>query len=172
MTDDDQPVGPGERSRRGLTRRAAMGALAAPMAVGGCLGLGGESRDTIVLTGLELYNWTSEPIEVAVTLSIDGSEAFETTTSVASSSSSRIRRDWSGDPGSYRLRADVVDASLGLDAQLPDGGWRRGRCAWAEVDFGSPNREREIGGATETVSAGTRLRENDEGPFGEECPSE
>ncbi|MFC7139625.1 hypothetical protein ACFQMA_07205 [Halosimplex aquaticum] len=174
MTDGetDRAIGGGDRSPRELSRRAALGALAAPVAVGGCLGLGGGGRDTVVLTGVQLYNWTSESIEVELTLSIDGSEAFATTTTVASDDTAGIARDWSGEPGSYRLQASVADGSLGVDATLPDGGWRRGRCAWAEVDFGSDRQAREVGGATDTPSAGARLRENDEGPFQSQCPAE
>ncbi|WP_415380317.1 hypothetical protein [Halosimplex sp. TS25] len=168
----DLPSDDGGRQSRGLTRRAALGALAAPMAVGGCLGFGGDGRDTVVLTGVQLYNWTDEAIEVDLTVSIDGSEAFETTVAVAADDTTGIPRDWSGEPATYRLQADAVDGSLGVDAELPDGGWRRGRCAWAEVDFGSDREAREVGGETDTPSAGARLREDDEGPFEDECPAE
>jgi hypothetical protein len=155
----------------GLTRRAALAAVGAGAATGlaGCLGGG---REEIVLTGMELYNWTGASITVEITLSADGSELFATTETVANDSSTRVTRDWSGEAAAYRLQVDAVDTDLAVDADLPDGTWPRGRCAWAEVDFGSPNRERQPGGATEAYSADARLRENDEGPFGEQCPSE
>lgn len=155
----------------GLTRRAALAAVGAGAATGlaGCLGGG---REEIVLTGMELYNWTGSALDVDITLSAGGSELLATSETVANDSSTRITRDWSGDAAAYRLRVDAADTDLGIDADLPDGTWPRGRCAWAEVDFGSPNRERQPGGETETYSASARLRDNDEGPFGEQCPPE
>jgi hypothetical protein len=158
-------------SSSGLTRRAALAAVGAGAATGlaGCLGGG---REEVVLTGMEVYNWTGASITVEITLSAGGSELLATTETVGNNSSTRVTRDWSGDAAAYRLQVAAVDTELAVDADLPDGTWARGRCAWAEVDFGSPNRQREPGGATEAYSADARLRDNDEGPFGEQCPPE
>jgi len=166
MTD----TGDGNGDSDGLTRRSALAAAGAGVATGlaGCLGGG---RETIVLTGMELYNWTDGSAEVEITLSADGSTVLETTESIASGSSVRVAREWTDEAAAYRLRAEFVDGDLGVDAELPDGTWPRGECAWAEVDFGSPNRAEQVGGETEAYSADARLRANDEGPFGEECPS-
>jgi hypothetical protein len=160
----------GSGSATGLTRRAALAAVGAGAATGlaGCLGGG---REAVVLTGMEVYNWTDSSMTVEITLSADGSEVLSTTEEIASGSSARIARDWTGEAAAYRLRAQAVDADLGVDAELPDGTWPRGPCAWAEVDFGSPNRERQVGGETAAYSVDAKLRANDEGPFGEECPS-
>lgn len=175
MTDRTTGTRDGDQeSSRGLSRRAALGgfgALAAPMAVSGCLGLGSGGRDAIVLTGVQIFNWTGEDIDVELTLSIDGSEAFQTTTSVPDGNTAAVPREWSDEAGSYRLQASTTDDSLSVDAELPDG-WSRGRCAWAKVNFGSQRRERRVGDRTETVDTGVRLRENDEGPFQDECPAE
>ncbi|QPV64313.1 hypothetical protein I7X12_06780 [Halosimplex litoreum] len=158
-------------SSSGLTRRAALAAVGAGAAtsLAGCLGGG---REEIVLTGMELYNWTGASITVEVTLSAGGSELLATTETVGNSSSTRVVRDWPGEAAAYRLQVEAVDTDLAVDADLPDGTWARGRCAWAEVDFGSPNRQRDPSGATEAYSADARLRDNDEGPFGEQCPAE
>lgn len=166
MTDPDGAGG----DPNGLTRRSALAAAGAGVATGlaGCLGGG---RETIVLTGMEVYNWTGEAMEVEITLSADGSTVLETTEEIASGLSARVAREWTDEPAAYRLRADAVEGDLGVDAELPDGTWPRGECAWAEVDFGSPNRAEQVGGQTEAYSADARLRANDEGPFGEECPS-
>jgi hypothetical protein len=120
---------------------------------------------------MEVYNWTGDSITVEITLTADGSELLATTETGASESSARITRDWSGEPAAHRLQVDAVDTNLAVDTDLPDGTWPRGECAWAEVDFGSPSRQREPGGATEAHTADARLRANDEGPFGEQCPS-
>ncbi|WP_459191584.1 hypothetical protein [Halosimplex sp. J119] len=176
MTDRVARTGDGDqRSSRGPSRRAALGglgALAAPMAVGGCLGLGSGGRDAIVLTGVQIFNWTGEAIDVDLTLSIDGSDAFETTVTVPDSNTAAVSREWSDGAGSYRLQASANDGSLSVDADLPDGGWSRGRCAWADINFGSQRRGREVGGATDEIDTGVELRENDEGPFQDECPAE
>ncbi len=174
----DRVAGEGSADGRGstdgapgrLTRRATLAAVGAGAATGlaGCLGGG---REEVVLTGMEVYNWTGDSITVEITLTADGSELLATTETIANDSSARITRDWSGDPAAYRLQVDAVDSDLAVDTDLPDGTWPRGECAWAEVDFGSPSRQREPGGATEAYTADARLRANDEGPFGEECPS-
>jgi len=159
------------RGADGITRRGALAAAGAGVATGlaGCLGGG---REAIVLTGMEVYNWTGGSMAVEITLTADGSEVLSTTEEIASGSSARIPRDWTGEAATYRLQASAVDAGLSVDAELPDGTWPRGECAWAEVDFGSPNREKQVGGETAAYSAEAQLRANDEGPFGEECPSE
>lgn len=159
-------------TREGLTRRealAAVGGLGAAAGSSGCLALVGGGRETVVLTGVQLYNWTGSSIEVEVTVS-NGSETHRTTEAVPNGSTASVPREWGSEASTYDLEASVVDASLGVDATLPDGSWTGGRCAWAEVDFGSPNNERAVGGGTETASADVRLRVNDEGPFGDQCP--
>lgn len=156
---------------RRLTRRSVLGGVGAAVGAAGCLGGGG--RESITLTGVRVYNWLGTTAEVTLTLGRDGSQVFETTETVADSDFVDIAREWGPEAATYDLTVAVADEPLGIDTTVPDDTWQRGRCAWYEVDLGSPEpRDALESAGTRTPTVNTRLKPNDEGPFGDACPAE